>query len=501
MNTEIWTSKEARRRDQQAQAIGVPFLSLMELAGFQAFRLVRRDFPRKETSIGVLVGKGANGGDGLVAARHLATRYRVSVYLVGEPPTFPGSPGLLRAAQESGVRLESNIDCDVIIDGVFGTGYHKGVADEPLNDLLDRVYQRDTPVIALDMVSRLDADTGAYPHRLGAAVTTIAFGATKWGHWGYPGMAARGHLVLADIGLYGPSTVRDGWVNADQAKNWLPRLDLLAHKYKRGRVVVIGGSRDMPGAPVLAGTAALRAGAGLVTLIIPEGLGGRVRAPSPLLVHEAPASHGSLRWSHEETVLCQKADVILIGPGLGADVPTDIFRLLSGLGHPLVVDADGFRLLRAGLPEGSMVPLILTPHSGEAGALLDVSAREIDENRPRAVRALMAKYPQATVILKGASSITGHHGHLQVNTTGTPEMATPGSGDVLAGMVAGLLGQGLTPATAAQLATYWHGWAGDIAAADFGPALIATDLIDTLPQAWRQIDERAWPRSAPEIMA
>lgn len=500
MNTEIWTSAEARHRDQRAQEIGVPFLSLMELAGFQTARLVRRDFSNRDLAITVLVGSGANGGDGLVAARHLSPFYRVSAYMVGKPPNFSGAAELLRAAEASGVRMVSTADCDLLIDGVFGTGYRGSGTDGPLNDILDRAYRRGTPVIALDLVSRVAADSGAYTHPFGTLVTTITFGATKWGHWGYPGMAARGRFVLADIGLPGPQKMQDRWVDPAEAKGWLPRLDPLGHKYKRGRVVVIGGSRDMPGAPVLAGTAALRAGAGLVTLIVPEGLGSRVRAPSPLLVHEAPGSHGSLRWSHEETLVCQKADVIVFGPGLGSQVPQDIFHLVAGLGNLLVVDADGLRMLGNG-QLARQAPMILSPHSGEAAAILGLSAHEVDENRPSAARALMTKYPKATVILKGAASITGHQGRLFVNTTGSPEMATPGSGDVLSGMVAGLLAQHLTPDTAAPLATYWHGWAGDVATEAFGPTLVATDLIDALPRALRQMDEQSWPRNAPEIMA
>ncbi len=500
MNRGIWTSQEARAQDHQAQMMGVPYLSLMELAGFQTARLVQRDFPNPRTSMTIVVGRGSNGGDGLVAARHLAAFYPVSLYIVSEPPTFLGSADLLQAAKTAGARIDQTLDQDLIIDAVFGTGYHETTRGELFNEVLDRVYRRNNPVIAVDLVSRIDADTGAYPYPIGSAVTTITFGATKWGHWGYPGAAARGKLVLADIGLPASQDLGDGWVSADAAKDLLPRLNPLGHKYQRGRVVVIGGSENMPGAPALSGIAALRAGAGLVTVIVPEGLKSRVQVPSPILLHEAPARHGSLRWSPKETALCQKADVILIGPGLGSEVPPEVFRDVAGVGRPLVIDADGLPILGVGLPEDSRTPLILTPHSGEAGRLLGISAREVDRNRPGAVRELMRKYPGATVILKGAFSITGSNGRLRVNTTGTPEMATPGSGDVLAGMVAGLLGQRLSAADAAELATYWHGWAGEMAAEDVGATLIATDLIDALPRAWRRIQSNRISSGTPEIL-
>lgn len=500
MSTEIWTSQQARQQDQQAQETGVPFLSLMELAGFQAARLVRRDFQSRALRVAILVGKGANGGDGLVLARHLAAFYSVSLSIVGEPPRFAGAEDLLRAAIAAGARIDPDLSGDMIVDAVYGTGYHHRTRGGPVDDVLDRMYRKEDPIVALDLVSRVDADCAGYEHPIGKNVTTITFGATKWGHWGYPGAAARGKLVLADIGLRTNFAVKDGWVGPSAAKSWLPRLDLLGHKYHRGRVVVIGGSRDMPGAPALAGLAALRAGAGLVTLVVPQGLGSRVQAPSPLLVHEAPAMHGSLRWSQEESELCQKADVVLMGPGLGSQVPPDVFSKVMGLERPLVVDADGLRLLTPGLANEHRAPLILTPHSGEAGELLETSAREIDANRPSAVRALLAKYSGATVILKGAYSVTGFPEALRVNTTGTPEMATPGSGDVLSGIVAGLLAQHLQPIDAAQLATYWHGWAGNVAAKDFGPTLIATDLIEALPRAWKQIEDEAWPPGAPEIL-
>lgn len=500
MNTEIWTSPESRHQDQRAQETGVPFLSLMELAGFQAARLIRRDFKSRNRRVVILVGKGANGGDGLVLARHLAAFYSVSLYIVGEPPGFPGAKELLRAALEAGARIDPSLQGDIIVDAVYGTGYHHRTSGGPLDDLLDQVYRKEQPIVALDLVSRVDADSGDYDHPIGKQVTTITFGATKWGHWGYPGAAARGKLVLADIGLHAHCAGADGWVSPSVAKSLLPRLDPLGHKYRRGRVVVIGGSQDMPGAPALAGLAALRAGAGLVTLVVPQGLGRRVAAPSPLLVHEAPSLHGNLRWSQEETTLCQKADVVLIGPGLGTQVPADVFSHVVSLGRPLVVDADGLGLVKLGLANNQAAPLILTPHSGEAAVLLEISAREVDANRPSAVRSLLAKYPGTAVILKGAYSITGFEEALWVNTTGTPEMATPGSGDVLSGIVSGLLAQKLQPSEAAQLATYWHGWSGNVAVSDFGPTLIATDLIDALPSAWHKIEDEAWPPGAPEIL-
>ncbi|PSR32967.1 MAG: bifunctional ADP-dependent NAD(P)H-hydrate dehydratase/NAD(P)H-hydrate epimerase [Sulfobacillus benefaciens] len=502
MTTQIWTKDQTKAQDGHAMANGVPFLSLMEVAGSKVAQYIRTRLKFEQRQIEVLAGKGANGGDGLVVARYLAPYYDVTVRLVDGVPRFDGAEAMLRAAQSLGAQVKTgwpaDLAADLLVDGVFGTGFHGSVNNTPLADIYESINRRQIPVVAIDLLSGVAADSGDYHGPSINALATITFGASKWGHWGYPGASMRGELVVADIGLgvIGEST--DCWLDARTAKEWLPSLSQLGHKYQRGRVVVVGGSKNMAGAPLLSAMAALRTGAGLVTLIVPQGVADRIAAPPTILVHEGPGSHGSLHWSDEETRLAAAADVIVVGPGLGQGVAPAVLEALLGLGKPTVIDADGLRLLKQySRGTGTSAPMILTPHSGEAARLLDL--QDVDQDRPKAARQLMDRY-QATVILKGAYSIIGDMGKLTVNPTGTPEMATPGSGDVLAGMVGSLLAQGLDPGAAAALAAYWHGWAGMVAKNRYGQSVVATDLIDGIAKARRWVEDQACPSSAPTSM-
>ncbi|MCL5971400.1 MAG: NAD(P)H-hydrate dehydratase [Firmicutes bacterium] len=498
MTTQIWTKGQAKAQDGHAMANGVPFLSLMEVAGSKVSQYIHTRLEIERRRIEVLVGKGANGGDGLVVARYLAPYYDVTVRLVDGVPRFDGAEAMLRAAQSFGAKVKTGWDADpiadLIVDGVFGTGFHGTISNTPIADSYEAINRRQIPVVAIDLLSGVAADSGDYHGPAINALATITFGASKWGHWGYPGAAMRGELVVADIGLSMIRELTDSWLDPGTAQEWMPSLNQLGHKYQRGRVVVVGGSKNMAGAPLLSAMAALRAGAGLVTLIVPQGLARRIAAPPTLLVHEGPCSHGSLRWSDEETRLAAAADVIVVGPGLGSDVAPNVLESVLGLGKPTVVDADGLRLLKQISRVTRVAPMILTPHSGEAARLLDL--QDVNEDRPKAARQLMERY-QATVILKGAYSIIGDMGNLIVNPTGTREMATPGSGDVLAGMVGSLLAQGLKPGPAAALATYWHGWAGMVAKEHYGHSLVATDLVDGIAEARRRVENQVRPNSAP----
>ncbi len=482
-------------------ANGVPFLSLMEVAGSKVAQYVRNRLEIEWRQIEVLVGKGANGGDGLVVARYLARYYDVTVRLVDGVPRFDGAEAMLRAAKSFGAKVQTGWQADpaadLIVDGVFGTGFHGTIINTPIAHCYEAINHRQIPVVAIDLLSGVSADSGSYHGPSINAVATITFGASKWGHWGYPGAAMRGELVVADIGLRMIGEPADSWLDPDTAKEWMPSLNQLGHKYRRGRVVVVGGSRSMAGAPLLSAMAALRAGAGLVTLIVPQGLADRIAAPPTILVHESPSSHGSLRWSDEETRLAATADVIVVGPGLGHDVAPNVLESVLGLGKPTVVDADGLRLLKQISRVKPLPPMILTPHSGEAARLLDL--QDVNEDRPKAAHQLMERY-QATVILKGAYSIIGDNGKLIVNPTGTREMATPGSGDALAGMVGSLLAQGLEPGPAAALATYWHGWAGTVAKEHYGHSVVATDIIDGIAEARRRVEDQVRPNLAPISM-
>ncbi|MCY0878589.1 MAG: NAD(P)H-hydrate dehydratase [Firmicutes bacterium] len=484
----VWTAAEAREADRQAMAEGVPYEGLLAVAGFQLARYVHGRVPRG--SVAILAGPGSNGGDGWVAARHLARHHPVAVVPLAEP-RFPGADGWVRAARASGVEVLEGDEAvrrieqaDVVVDAIFGTGFHGSVVESPAAVWLRRLGASGVPVIAADIVSGVNADTGAYDGPALNVMATVTMGAAKWGLVGYPGAEISGQLVVADIGLpqasYAPWPGR--WIDDETAKTWWPRVRPLAHKYDRGHVIVVGGSRSMPGAPVLAGMAALRAGAGLVEVVVPESALGRVETSPALIVHGVPeATDGDLVWSDALKHLVARADAVVVGPGLGRRVGPRLLEGLALLEKPTVIDADALRLLPQWdhpVPSG----WVLTPHAGELGALLGWSRGQVDADRRKAIISAVERY-RAPTLLKGRFTLVASDAGIWVNPTGHPALATAGSGDVLSGMVARLLAAGLSGGEALALAAYWHGWAGELGAARLGYSLTAVDLLGWLHPA------------------
>lgn len=497
----IWTLDEARAADQQAQEQGVPFASLLALAGFQLARYVRQQNPAGR--IVILTGPGSNGADGWVAARHLARDYPVTVVPVVQP-RFPGAKAWIRAARGAGVAVARGREGErrlgeatLVVDAIFGTGFHGSVLESPGSSWLSQVASTGAPVIAVDMPSGVDTNTGACDGPVMNIRSTVTMGAAKWGLVGYPAAGLMGDLVIADIGLeprsFGPTS--GAWINPGWASHRLPRVTRLGHKYDRGHVVVIGGSRAMPGAPVLAAMAALKAGAGLVELVMPQGAGVSGPAFSPALIrHLVPdTDDGHLRWSEELKRHALRADVLVLGPGLGRAADPRILLELGKLGIPAVVDADGIRLVAdvfGPLPTN----WVLTPHAGEMGALIHEDREAVNADRRDAVLRCVARYGCA-VLLKGRFSLIAEPDHIWVNPTGDESLATAGSGDVLSGIVARLMASGLSNAESLALAAYWHGWAGELGGREQGMSLTAEDLLEYLAPAARAIEEQRQPSS------
>ncbi len=500
---QIWTVEQARQSDEGAQQLGVAFLSLMEVAGAKAAAFFT---PRLAGKSGlVLCGKGHNGGDGLVAARYLAHHKSLDICFPFGEPQFEGASGLLRAAVQAGARTVSLKDAAArlseyfwVVDGLFGTGFHGKIDHDEFRQLWDAVAQRAIPVAALDILSGVNADDGHYEGPAVQVDSTVTFGAAKWGHFSSPGVQLAGELAVADIGL--PTRAPDEgaqWISPAWAKRQAPAPDPFTYKYRRGRVAVVGGSRPMPGAPVLSGLAALRAGAGLVQLIVPADAAHLVPTEPALMVWPSEG-HGELTVSDIEQL--QRADVIVWGPGMGPTASTQGLDQVIALGKPLVIDADGLGVLGASGPRPLPPGSVLTPHSGEMGKLLQLSAQQVDADRREAF-AMACKRYGASVILKGPYTIAGL-GHAYVNTANTPALATAGSGDVLSGIVAALLAApgARDPSGRAALACYLHGWAGIHAERNHGAAVIATDIIGAIGLAWRSIRAEEIPPGLPVLL-
>lgn len=446
---------------------------LMATAGQAVAALAQRRWSNARC-IWVLAGRGNNGGDGYVAARHLLERglHVVVIAPSGAPRSGGDAHRAWREFVEQGGESRPDLPdepADLVIDAVIGTG-HRGALKAGLAELFESIRARRPPVLAIDMPSGLEGATGqADPHALRASVT-LSFIAFKPGQLTGSGPSMCGELELESLGVP-VDAVGSGWswgrgVYLDRAPAW-PERPADCHKGRFGTVRVVAGASGMGGAGLLAARAALHAGAGRVVWHTdPENARVALAAQPELM--SAPADPESV----PDDAVC------VLGPGLGLDDAADALYQ-SLLGRPLqqgVLDADGLTWLSR---QPKPVPgWVLTPHPGEAARLLHVGGKDVQADRCRAAVDLSERY-QTTVVLKGAGSLVATEGRLVFCHPGTPAMATPGMGDVLAGLVASLMAQGLAAESAARTGVWWHAkLATDIAT---GRRLVlATDLIERL---------------------
>ena len=497
----IWTAAEARTADREASERGVEESWLMEAAGAAVARAVMR---RGARAVLVLAGPGKNGGDGLVAARRLASvGVEVAFFSGGRPPS-----ALQNAALQCGARqVEENTmegvlaGADLVVDAMFGTGVSRPL-QAPWAGLTERVSAAAKPVLAVDLPSGVDADTGAI---LGdavlPAVETVTFQALKPAHILEPGASLSGRISIADIGL--PERAgHELALIAPEEFDWkgLER-EPGAHKYQAGRVLVIGGSRPYAGAPALAGLAALRSGIGYVELYVPKSVepGLRTLSSLPLVIRPGDeCGDGVLMVSDELSERLRAARSVVLGPGLEA-APA-LVRLVRGCGAPVVVDAGAFASWKA-LGSPLWPTAIFTPHTAEAASLLDLPASWVEGHRMETVRRL-ARATGGIVVLKGRHTLAASpDGAVAVNLAGGSELATMGTGDVLAGVVAALLARGWTAWDAARAAVLWQGMAGEEARRAHGPfSVTAVDVADSLGAAALALGAGARPAEWPETI-
>ena len=500
--------REAERRT--TEEFGVSTLLLMENAGAAVADVVAATAP-EGCRIVVLCGTGNNGGDGFVAARHLAgAGYDVAVFLAGSPEAVSPDArmnltawlrigGLKMLPADSGALSEALSGAAVAVDAVLGTGL-KGAVKGPALAAVQMLNRFDGEIIAVDVPSGIDSDTGAIPGEAVSADQTVCLGALKVGVVVYPAAACCGDVALVDIGmppeLFGDAAA---WLlEESDAAGLLPDRPEDAHKGAFGRVLVVGGSVGMSGAAALCGLSVLRSGAGLVKVAVPSSVRREVACYAPeLLTLGLPEEDGALSADGLDQVLeeAARADAVAVGPGLSlapgaADVVSGLRKNVSA---PMVIDADGLAAF-AGDPAYCRGPAscVLTPHPGELARLTGAPVAEIQADRLGAARTT-AERSGCVVVLKGAGTIIASpDGKAVINPTGNSGMATAGSGDVLAGLIAGLLAQGRPAWDAAVLGTYLHGLAGDMAASDIGErALLAGEIMDAVPEALQSLEESA----------
>jgi len=512
----IVTAEQMQQIDRQCAEVGLPTEALMENAGKAVAEEVRQILGTTNNHILVLVGPGNNGGDGLVAARHLHNwGANISVYLCSR--RLANDPNL-ESVKENGITWieaaqDENLNkfdellslTETVIDALFGTGKSRPLQGVFLQ-VLERIgkakqKQPDLHIIALDLPSGLNANSGAVDPACLYADDTITLGFPKPGLFNSPGAGRAGKLTIADIGIPAhlaekitTELITPGW-----ARSALPKRLLEANKGSFGRVLVVAGSINYIGAAYLACSGAMRVGAGLVTLATPSSL-------QPILASKLTESTYLPLPEEESGTISPRAaeliqeqldyyNVLLLGCGLGQSQSAIEFinAILLESKQPLpslVLDADALNIL-AKIPnwwQGLTGDVILTPHPGEMSRLAGVSIDEIQSDRLDIAKKV-AKEWHKTIALKGAYTVIANpDGQAKISPIANPGLASAGTGDVLTGAIAGLLAQGLSPFDAAACGVYLHGKAGEMVKARLGDAgMIATDLLPVLPQVIKQL--------------
>jgi NAD(P)H-hydrate epimerase len=524
----ILTAKQMAEVDRlTTERYNIPSLLLMENAGRSVADELEKAYPDAiQKRVLIFCGTGNNGGDGLVVARHLVCRGGFpEVLILGDPARFRSDAlenwkmlqnlGLnvrvLNGPEERESLLKGAPRADVIVDALFGTGLSKPMGEDYrgiigwINDARPRSF-----VIAVDIPSGVFADSPAIEGVSVQADVTVTFTALKRGLVFGPAAEKAGRVVVVPIGspaaLLENPAYRMELIDVAQVRRALPRRARDGHKGTYGHVFVLAGSRDKSGAALMAGLAALRSGAGLVTLMLPESLRKDLIGKTPELMtvwlpetHEGTADASAARIALDQLA---EADSVVVGPGLSTNASTQelVRMIVQQAPVPIVLDADGINAFAgnpAGLHNERGNPIAITPHPGEMARLLGVEIAYIQARRLEIDEEVSVKYG-VFAVLKGFQTIVGTpSGRLYINSTGNPGMATGGTGDVLSGMMGRFMagwklrrgGADLeTLADYVSTAVYLHGLAGDLAAEEQGEeSLIATDLISCLPHAFKSI--------------
>lgn len=513
----IVTAEQMRQLDQIAiDEVGIPGVVLMENAGIQVFRVMRGQYPDLNTrKILVVCGKGNNGGDGFVVARHLFNRgIEVRVVLLAEKHQLKGDAKINFSIAEMMnipiIEITSNEQvpafknllhqADIVVDAILGTGLTEAVQGLYKN-IIEVMNKAHKPIVAVDIPSGLSADTGVVPGSCIRADVTVTFAVPKHGLILYPAANYVGALHVVDIGIP-KRLIRDAQfevhlLGRDDVRGSFLHRRPNTHKETYGHVLSIAGSPGKSGSAYLAGRGALRTGAGLVTLAFPESLYSHLEM-STIEVMTAPLPETSkctlsMKAYDQIMTLAEDKRVVVIGPGLTTHPSTAdlVHRLIASLPIPMVIDADGLEAVAKNpdILRKAQAPVVLTPHPGEMARLVPNTL--IQNNRISVTQQTAEQY-HCIIALKGARTIIASpDGCVFINATGNPGMATAGTGYVLAGIIAGLIAQNVIPIEATKAGVYLNGAAGDLVAEEKGNyGLIASDVIEMIPQAIKRIQER-----------
>jgi ADP-dependent NAD(P)H-hydrate dehydratase / NAD(P)H-hydrate epimerase len=514
LNTEQMREADRRTIDD----IGIPSIVLMENAGRQAVAAMEAAFEDlMSRRVGVICGRGNNGGDGFVVARTLLQRgVETSVFLLGSVAEVRGDARTnleilgrigvtvveITNAQEWELHSTELADCDLMVDAILGTGFRGQLAGF-LETVIADVNGLGVPVVAIDLPTGLSADTAAVSGPAIEATMTVTLAAPKIPLVFPPADTHAGDLVIADIGiplplideLEGPHLEL---LTRERMREIVPARAADSHKGDFGRVLIVAGSVGRTGAAHLSALGAMRSGAGLVTVATPRSCLSVVAAMAPEYMTEPvdETQQGTVDFGAVDRILDLKADVIAVGPGLGQAPSTSAFvhSLLERTGVPLILDADALNAF-TGDPDQLMgrdeIDVVITPHPGEMARLLNTSIEAVQRDRLAVARDFATSH-RVHVVLKGHRTIVASpDGKTFVNLTGNAGMATGGTGDLLTGMIAAWFAQLLDAEAACKLAVYLHGTAGDLAESDEGEvAMIASDVAARLGDAVLELTAR-----------
>jgi NAD(P)H-hydrate epimerase len=522
----ILTAAQMREADRfTIEDIGIPSLVLMENAGRQVVAALEASYESQlEGRVALLCGRGSNGGDGFVVARTLAQRgVDALVCVIGSLTDVRGDARInLDILGQLGITIVEIADgqswelhfseiskCSLVVDAIFGTGLRSPLAGL-LETVVADVNATDIPVVSIDLPSGISADT---PQLIGDCIDasmTVTLGALKLPLVLPPAEACAGDVVIADIGIpHGVFDALEGphveLLTPEQVRHLVTPRAADTHKGDVGRVTVVAGSLGKTGAAHLAGMAALRSGAGLVTVATPRSCLPIVASMSPELMTEplAEVEAGALSADALDRLLDLDQDVIACGPGLGRtdEVARFVRGLVARAPVPLVLDADAITVLSgdpAGLAGSDERVIIVTPHPGEMARLIGASIEHVQANRIDVATELASEH-HVYVVLKGHRTVIATpEGKVFINPTGNAGMATGGTGDVLTGMIAAWLAQLLDAEAACRLSVFLHGTAGDLAETTEGQvAMTATDVLGFLGGALRYVTTGERPSSTP----
>lgn len=492
MQSEYITSRNMRALEANTEYFGVSLLQLMENAGRNVALEISSRFKQNQKVV-IFCGLGGNGGDGFVAARHLsAMGFRVSVVLVGRSRDISHKAALanwcalqplrdtIPVCEVSDSSVIPQVEVDVVVDALLGTGT-KGKLKAPILQVVDFINSLKAAKVAIDVPTGIDSDTGEVLGKAVKADITVTFYKAKRGLETAKKYA--GKVIVRDMGLPPALERFAGPGDVSLVTKMRPSF---AHKGDFGRLLVIGGSEVFSGAPTLVSLAALRTGVDIVYTATPEQTAHDIASVSPdLITLKLDGNHLNIGNMSVLKGYLDSVDAVILGPGAGLHSDTTDFvkvcvKTVEEAGKPLLLDADGLKAFAA-FKRRLKVPLVLTPHAGEYSVLTGKTLSDNLEERISEVQKT-AKAFGAVILLKGAVDVVSDGDHVKLNFAGNPGMTVGGTGDVLAGVVGGLLAQKADAFEAAVAGAFINGAAGDFVAAEAGHHLVASDLLEWLPQ-------------------